>query len=257
MTNSTPTYTPTVGDICYMVKGDSDNRTFGAMVRITKIRSWKYVSKVWIQNVEGFHRSADCLTFYDWRDAKASLGADMAEELLEVNHATILDKENFAAARFNRAKREAEEVQKRRDAEAHEKEFIKQNSDKVNAPLQFSDVAVVVAKDASRINFRKVAMFHKFSGRGFEIFTEIDSLVVSVQIERKTEWDYNTCSPKNAGKFVLNFHSNQDCTIEEARAFAEVLDMAIKSMDSLNAMLEDGVELTQGNINSLFAHAMA
>lgn len=260
MTNSTPTYTPTVGDICYMVKGDSDNRTFGAMVRVTKTRSWKYVTKVWIENVEGLGYNEDCLEFthYGALSARdAGIARDVARVLLNAADATIEDKENLAAARINRAKREAEAAQKRRDAEAHEREFIKHNRHIVDAPLDFTEPSVVVSKDCNRVVVSSVAAFTKFMGHGFDIGLKNDSVRVSAWFQREEIWNSETCSYQNTGKFVLHFNGANEMDLNTAFAFSKVLNIAVRGMESLNVMIDEGIELHQEMVSSLFAHAMA
>ncbi len=260
MTNTTPTYIPTAGDICYMVRGDSDNRTFGAMVRVTKTRSWKYVTKVWIENVEGLGYNEDCLEFSHYgleSERNARLARDVARTLLNADDATIEDKENLAAARINRAKRMAEEAQKRRDAEAHEREFIKANQHIVDAPLDFTEPSVVVSDDCNCVVVDSFAAFTKFSGHGFDIGMKNDSVRVSAWFERERVWNSETCSHENTGKFMLHFNNGHEMDMHTAFAFSKVLNVAVRGMESLNVMIDEGIELHQEMVSSLFAHAMA
>lgn len=245
MANSTPTYIPTAGDICYMVKGDSDNHTFGAMVRVTKVRSWKYTTKVWVENVEGLGSATDCLEFTHYGALSLrneGLARSVARELLNAKDATIEDKENLAAARINRAKRYAEEAQKRRDAEAHEREFTKNNRHLVEAPLDFSEPNVVVSKDCNRVIVSSDAAFTKFSGRGFGIGLKNDSVRVSVWIQREEVWNSETCSYDSTGKFKMHYNSGHEMDMETAFAFANVLKIALRGMEALNIMIDEETE---------------
>lgn len=242
MTTTTPTYIPTAGDICYMVKGDSDNRTFGAIVRVTKVRSWKHTSKVWIENVEGLGMKEDCLEFWDYLDARKSLAADVARELLNVNDASIEDKENLAAARINRAKRLAEEAQKRRDAEQYEKDFRAEHGHIVDAPLDFSEPSVVVSKDCRRVIVSSCATLHAFSGRGHGIEVKRGTERVSAWFEREETWNNETHAYENLGKFRLSYNGAHEFSEESAQAFANVLKIAIRGMEALNIMIEEEEE---------------
>lgn len=257
MTNSIPTYIPAIGDICYTCKGDS---AFGAMVRVTKVRTWKYVTKVWVENVDGFGWSDYCFEFSHYcleSERNARLARDVARVLLNADDCTIEDKESFAAVRINRAKREAEEAQKRRDAEAHEREFIKANQHTVDAPLDFTEPSVVVSKDCNRVVVSSVAAFTKFSGHGFDIGMKDDSVRVSAWFQREEIWNSETCSYQNTGKFVLHFNGANEMDLNTAFAFSKVLNIAVRGMESLNVMIDEGIELHQEMVESLFAHAMA
>lgn len=229
-----PEYIPTKGDLCYVIGkvsrwGNSANRSYGAIVRIDKVRinyrrnRKDQVSSATIEvtGIEGYRGGVD----------ESNYKADFSAELMPVTWATPEQIKEYADARAKRAEEDAKIAKERQDAQEFEAAFRKNNAGIVNAPTVYGEV-VELKHSQDRFSFSSARTYHRFVGKGYDIAIEEGEHEMCVSL--RWEQDRFTLDA-DKGKWVADFSGYFGVTPES-------LDAHIRCAQAAQAKL---AELTE------------
>lgn len=256
-TKPTPAYTPTKGDICYLVYNKASYRpigdeSHGAIVRITKARVNRYRTadrnghkavssmQVEFENVEGFTRARrgdDELVFYGT--------ADCSRHLIPTSWATPEQSAEFAKMRAKRAEAAAKAEEEREAAAEHERAFRAEHEEQVRQPRVWGEVihkveagypdVTGITPDEHHYTCYGYKMAFVGSGRDIALETDEEKVSVGVFYRNETFWDGPDHKPRKEESFDVRFQGSWRYDADRADALLRCLAAATAKAKELTA----------------------